>query len=137
MERLRALGVEAARADTARVHRMYGGTRRRPWRVETGELSLVLLEGALAEAVRGETVSAPGEPAVYAKLDPRDGTAVKARWAAVMATRAGEAACWAEALLAIGTDGAGLVGEHPIEAAIAPADGTPWISPGFDAEARD
>ncbi len=104
-ERLRELGIAAARVSTITEHRFYGGDAPHPWRVAApGTPALSAREGAVAWVLQGES----------ARYDPRDGLPVReTRWTSARAESAAASAAYAEALFAMGAEAGDWARDHP------------------------
>jgi thiamine biosynthesis lipoprotein len=133
VERLRALGVVAGRADTTHEHAVFGGTEREPWRVaivlgsfELAELAeplgateenerpepvgvVTLYEGGLAVASRGAAIATESGATIHDRFDPRSGRPARTHWAVVAAPRASESAAYADAFFSMGMEAGAFV----------------------------
>jgi thiamine biosynthesis lipoprotein len=149
VERLRAAGVPAGRASTAREHAVYGGRQNRPWPIEVlvrsraasgadarvGRVQLV--EGGLAIASLGPTLVAADGTQIHDRFDPRTGHPARGtQWTAVTAERASTAAAYAAAIFAMGEEGPGFVAtQSALRAVVVSDSGEIFVSRGVEFEA--
>jgi thiamine biosynthesis lipoprotein len=143
---LRRGEVPAGRASTLSEHAVYGGTFAQPWSIEVLIRSEVepaaearagaieLQDGAVGVASRGPVALGADGTRIHDRFDARSGyPATGIRWLAVVTETASSAAgAWADAIFALGADGANFVGENDgLRAVIRGDDGELRVSPGL------
>jgi thiamine biosynthesis lipoprotein len=143
---LRSSRVAAGRASTMGEHAVFGGTKSQPWSIQLliragGGIAgtqaragtIDLYEGGVAIASRGPTSTTPDGTRVHDRFDSRTGyPANDTLWLAIQSDGASYAAGWADAVFALGDEGAGFVKRDPrLQAVIQPDDGELLVSPGL------